>query len=131
MWDTNALRVRIDSRGRLTPLTRRAAPLSPRSGPRLAAPELGPRRNPRPGPRPAGLRPAGPVLGPRLAGPVLGPRPAGPVLGPLLAGPVLAPRARMRIPVRRVWKPVPLVHFLRRITWIGRNRVGLTSNRLL
>ncbi|KAK5852454.1 hypothetical protein PBY51_023922 [Eleginops maclovinus] len=107
MWDTNALRVRIDSRGRLTPLTRRAAPLSPRSGPRLAAPELGP----------------------RPAGPVLGPRPAGPVLGPLLAGPVLAPR--MRIPVRRVWKPVPLVHFLRRITWIGRNRVGLTSNRLL
>ena len=98
------MRVHIDSRGRLTPLMRRAAPVgSWLAGPRLAGPVLGPRLS-------------GPLLGPRLAGPVLSPRPGlrlvCPVLGPWQAGPELAPRVRMRmrmrIPVLRTWQPVPL-----------------------
>ncbi|CAL8264830.1 unnamed protein product [Gadus morhua 'NCC'] len=109
-----------DSRGRLAPLMRRAAPV----GPRLAGPVLGPRLS-------------GPVLGPRLAGPVPSPR-LGPRPRPRLVSPVLAPRVRMRmrIPVLRTWQPVPLVrchrcHILRMMTWIGRNRASLRSSRLL
>ncbi|CAL8286225.1 unnamed protein product [Boreogadus saida] len=145
-----------DSRGRLAPLMRRAAPVDPRLagpvlgprlsglvlGPRLAGPVLGPRlAGPVLSPR-LGLRLASPRPGLRLANPALGPRPhpqlVNPVLGLRLAGPVLAPRVRMRmrIPVLRTWQPVPLVrchrcHILRMTTWIGRNRASLRSSRLL
>ncbi|CAL8383949.1 unnamed protein product [Arctogadus glacialis] len=110
--------------------------VSPVLGPRLVSPVLGPRLvSPVLGPRLVspvlGPRLVSPVLGPRLVSPVLGPRLVSPVLGPRLAGPVLAPRVRIRIPVLRKWQPVPLVHILRMMTWIGRNRASLRSSRLL
>ncbi|CAL8329153.1 unnamed protein product [Gadus morhua 'NCC'] len=96
MWDINALRVHIDSRGRLAPLMRRTAPFGPRLagrvvGLRLSGPVLSLRLA---SPRPAGLRLASPVLVPRPC-----PRLVSPVLGPRLVAPVLAPRMRVRIPV--------------------------------